>query len=321
MRTLGSIATLWLAAMAFDVAAADTSTPLPAWAYVVDPTPDVIPPPGGRLMHVPNSKAGYTLAQIANLFSVPDWHPESHPPMPPVVARGRKPDVYACGYCHLPNGLGRPENASLAGLPANYIVQQIGAFKSGNRKVAAPNRGPIIAMEQIAHALTPAETKSAAGYFSTLKRTPWIRVVESATAPKTKIEAWMLTPAPGNEVEPIGQRIIEVPESAERMLLRDDASGFVAYVPPGSLERGKAIALTGGGKTTACVACHGPDLRGLADFPGLAGRSPSYLARQLIDMKRGFRSGPTVAFMAPVVSQLSDNDIVDVVAYAASLAP
>lgn len=48
-----------------------------------------------------------------------------------------------------------------------------------------------------------------------------------------------------------------------------------AHVPPGSIKRGELLPTTGGGKTTACIACHRPDLRGLADFPPLAGRSPS----------------------------------------------
>lgn len=255
--------------------AADATAPLPAWAYVVDPLPDPVVPPGGPLMHVPDSSAGYTLGQIANLFTVPDWHPAAHPPMPPVVACGRKPAVFACGYCHLPNGLGRPENASLAGLPVAYVKQQIAAFENGDRKAAASGRGPIVAMLQIAHALTPAEVQTAAGYFSALKRT----------------------------------------------LLRDDASGFVAYVPPGSIARGEVLAKTGGGKNTPCIACHGGDLRGLAEFPPLAGRSPSYLVRQMIDIQRGFRKGPAIVFMTPVVANLSQQDIIDVVAYSASLAP
>jgi len=52
------------------------------------------------------------------------------PPMPRIVAHGRD-DAWACAYCHLPNGQGRPENAPLAGLPAAYIVEQVNAQSCG----------------------------------------------------------------------------------------------------------------------------------------------------------------------------------------------
>jgi hypothetical protein len=84
---------------------------------------------------VPGSKLGFTQTQIDDPFTPPDWYTD-HPRMPPVVARGRKPDVWACAMCHLPNGLGHPESAYLAGLPAAYIQQQVEDFKSGARKSA-----------------------------------------------------------------------------------------------------------------------------------------------------------------------------------------
>ncbi len=45
--------------------------------------------------------------------------------MPEVVARGREPEVFACGFCHRADGPGGPENANIAGLPAACIVQQM----------------------------------------------------------------------------------------------------------------------------------------------------------------------------------------------------
>src|SRR5216110_2887675 len=86
--------------------------------------------------------------------------------------------------------------------------------------------------------------------------------------------------------EPIGNRIIETPDKAhDTEFLRNPRSGFTAYVPPGSLKKGEALVKEGatasGGKVTACTICHGSDLRGLGPLPTLAGRSPSYLARQL----------------------------------------
>ena len=111
---------------------AEPATPLP-WAYPLNPPPAGrgAPPaaqPDQTPRHVPGSRAEFTQAQLRDLFNVPDWHPGNHPPMPEVVARGRQPDVRACGFCHLPNGQGRPENSSLAGLPSAYIEQQMADF-------------------------------------------------------------------------------------------------------------------------------------------------------------------------------------------------
>ena len=51
------------------------------------------------------------------------------------------------------------------------------------------------------------------------------------------------------------------------------------------------------GKTTACGTCHGLDLHGVADVPPIAGRSPSYLARQLFDIQRKTRNGVSAQLM------------------------
>ena len=161
----------------------------------------------------------------------------------------------------------------------------------------------------------------AAEYFAALKRTPWIRVVETDTVPKTRVAGWMLVAAEGGHREPIGQRIIEMPEDLERTELRDSASGFVAYVPVGSVAKGEELISGGGGKTVACAICHGPDLRGLGPVPGLAGRSPSYIVRQLYDMQHGVRNGQWTELMKAVVAQLSEEDIVAIAAYTASRAP
>src|SRR3954470_12186754 len=112
------------------------------------------------------SKGTDTRAEIRKLFSAKDWFPEEHPAMPEVVASGRKPDVYACGMCHYPNGQGKPENASIAGLPAGYIVQQMADYKSGARKSAEPRMRPPALMLHLARNATDEEVKAAAQYFS-----------------------------------------------------------------------------------------------------------------------------------------------------------
>jgi cytochrome c553 len=168
--------------------AAPTAVPEPPpWAYTVNtPVPADAPQPqdDGQPKRVPGSNVTLTLAQLRDLFNPPDWHPEDHPKPPEVVAHGRKPDVRACGYCHYPNGQGRPENSSLAGLPAAYIVQQMADMRSGARKSAEPKMRPPAAMIAIAKASTVDEDKTAAEYFAALKFKRWIKVVETATIAK-----------------------------------------------------------------------------------------------------------------------------------------
>jgi cytochrome c553 len=300
---------------------ADAADSLPVWAYPVNP-PGIKPAPDdGALKHVPNSAAAYTLTQIRDLFSPPDWHPDNHPSMPDVVGRGNKPGQFACGYCHLPNGLGRPENSSLAGLPAAYIAQQVADFKSGVRKSSEPASLPINFMVAVAKLVSEEDTKIAAEYFASLKPAPWIRVVETGTVPKTKVGGWMLIADDSGDTEPIGQRIIEMPENLERTELRDSASGFIAYVPVGSIRKGEALITNGAGKTTPCAICHGTELKGLGPVPALVGRSPSYIVRQLYDIQHGVRNGQWAELMKSVVAGLSEEDMVAIAAYTASLAP
>ena len=69
----------------------------------------------------------------------------------------------------MPGGEGRPENASLAGLPAEYIEAQVTAYRTGNRKSAEPNMGPPANMLKLALVTNEAEVRIAADYFSKLK--------------------------------------------------------------------------------------------------------------------------------------------------------
>jgi cytochrome c553 len=299
----------------------DESGP-PGWAFPVNPPDDRPAPDDGSLMHVPGSSMAMTRTQALDSYNVPDWHPEDHPAMPTVVEHGRKPSVRGCGYCHLPNGLGRPENASIAGLPADYIQQQVADFRNGDRKSSQPKMGPPAAMILIADAATDEEVKSAAEYFSTLRLKPWIRVVETNTVPKTRVSGSMLVKVEGGGMEPIAGRIIETPEDLERTELRDAASGFIAYVPVGSLKKGEALVTTGGaGKTIQCAICHGPGLHGLGPVPPLAGRSPSYIFRQLYDLQHGVRKGGWSGLMKAPIAKLSEDDMVAIAAYVSSLKP
>jgi len=292
----------------------------PAWAYPVNP-PDFKPPPDdGTLRRVPDSTASMTLTQVRDLFYAPDWHHGDHPPMPEVVASGRKPNVFACGVCHRADGPGGPENAYLMGLPAAYIVQQLVDFKSGARKSSVPDRIPTKLKTTLAANVTDAEVQAAAAYFSALKPRAVIRVVETEMVPKTIVSGWFLTALNTDEKEPTGDRIIEVPENLEQFVSRDTRSRFIAYVPTGSIEKGRALAASGD-QAVRCGTCHGPDLKGLGEVPGIAGRSPSYIVRQLYDFKHGTRAGADSAQMKPSVEKLSIRDMISLAAYAASLAP
>jgi cytochrome c553 len=298
------------------------------WAYPVNPpAPGGAPAPApakddGQLKHLPGTEVALTMPQIRDLFNPPDWYPNDHPPMPESVGHGRRPDVRACGYCHLPNGQGRPENAGIAGLPAGYIIQQMADYRAGLRKSSEPRMGPPALMLAIGKAANDAEVKSAAEYFSSIKFKPWIRVLEAKMVPKTRAQGGMMVEIEGAGMEPLGQRIIETPENLERTELRDSKSGFIAYVPVGSVKKGESLVNTGGnGKTIKCAICHGADLRGIGNVPPLAGRSPSYLARQLYDIKSGNRNGPWTQLMKEAVARLTPEDIVAITAYTASRMP
>jgi cytochrome c553 len=314
--------------------ASTTSMPdPPTWAYPVNPPPPTPPPGGaapaaaapqddGQPKRITGSTVALTQAQIRDFTNVPDWHPDDHPQMPEIVVHGRKPDVrFGCGYCHYPNGRGRPENASVAGLPAAYIVQQMADYKNGLRKSSQPKMGPPALMLQLAKGATDDDVKAAAAYFSSLKWTQWIKVVEAGTVPKSRLAGGMYVPVDGGGTEPLGNRILEMPQDRERTELRDSQSPFIAYVPVG-IKKGEALARNGGsGKTTQCSICHGAELKGLGPVPGLAGRSPSYTFRQLFDLKYSARNGVWADLMKPVVAKLSDDDLMSLAAYTASLVP
>ena len=273
----------------------------------------------GGLLHAEGAATAFTRAQLTDLFAAPDWHPGAHPAMPPIVARGRMPTVQACAYCHLPTGDGRPENASLAGLPYDYIVDQMRDMRSGKRTTSVRERAPQAMMLALASAVTDEEIAAAARYFAALEAHAHVQVVETSTAPRPMETHWIMAKDPAGGTEPLGVRIIEVPEDLGKFDLRDDSARFVAYVPRGSIARGEALVQRGGpGKTMPCGSCHGADLRGTGTVPGLAGRSPTYLVRQLYDLKSGARAGANATQMKAVVGNLSEEDMVVIAAYVAS---
>jgi cytochrome c553 len=131
----------------------------------------------------------------------------------------------------------------------------------------------------------------------------------------------MRLPLPAGGTEDLGARIVELPQVTERAVRRDPNSGFVAYVPVGSVSKGKALAAGAGGRTLACAGCHGPGLRGTNTVPGIAGTSALYTARQLYGFQSGTRDGPSATLMKPVAASLTGEDFIDLTAYLASLPP
>src|ERR1700722_8511889 len=183
------------------------SSSFPAWAYPWAPDFKSAPDDGVP-RHVPDSTQALTITQERDLFFAPDWHPDDHPAMPDVVAHGRPPEVRACGACHRVEGTGGPENASLAGLPAAYISQQMADYKSGARKFAGPQRSPVLLMTAIAKAASEAEAQAAAAYFSSLKPKTNIKVVETDTVPATQIARVFYMLVKDGGTEPIGDRTV-----------------------------------------------------------------------------------------------------------------
>jgi cytochrome c553 len=290
----------------------------PEWAYqsVTEEIPAAhhIDPTIPRT--VPGSDAQFTQDQIDDHWNPPDWFPNNHEPWPEVVAHGRGPNVRACAACHLASGMGHPESSQLAGYSEGYIIRQMQDFKSGART-------DRYWMNRFAADLTDEDIREAAAYFSAIEPIKWVMdVIETDTLPRTYIgDGRMRFFHPDGGIEELGYRIIEVPDNMELATTRHPYSGFVAYTPVGSIARGENLVNTGAGKTMACGLCHGADLQGMGDIPGIAGGSPVYSIRQLNDFKTGARSGSMAALMAPTVVNLTTEDMVDIVAYLATLDP
>src|SRR6202521_2326651 len=290
---------------------------LPSWAYNI---PDKVQPPSVKAtgpVSVPGSTKVYDPAQVASSGNPPDWFPNEHGPAPRIVKDETGVAKMACGTCHLMSGQGHPESADVAGLPAEYIVRQMSYFKTGARK-DDDRMGPI------AKVVSEEDVRQAAEYFAAIKPIPWVKVIETATPPKTYVNTAgrHRIVVPDGGTEPIGHRIIETPVDPSRTANRDPHSPFLAYVPPGSIEKGEALVKTGGsGKTIQCAICHGDELKGLGEVPRIAGLQPVYIARQLILIQNGSSAGTAVALMKKAVSNLSEDDIVSISAYLGSLPP
>ncbi len=175
-------------------------------------------------------------------------------------------------------------------------------------------------MSDLARRTSPQDAAAAADYFSRLKFTSRVRVVEAASTPRPTASNFLLVPAKGQPAEPLGARIVEAPASMARFEHRDSLLTYTAFVPVGSLTRGAALA-GGADGTQPCAACHGAGLKGGSIGPPLAGRSPTYLFRQLHAFQAGARSGAEADPMRSVTARMSAPDMIALAAYAGSLKP
>lgn len=315
---------VWLAGLAGACVAlaglealAVTPVTFPDWAYPeagVRPAPEapdtVIRVPGSDVIHHPADYKG--MAQAV------DWFPKDHPPTPAVVSHPGS-DLWACGYCHLPDGQGRPENASLAGLSKAYILTQLHAFASGGRVSAAPDYAPTGFMITEAKTVPPAAWKAAAAYYSQTSFVSQVKVVETAATPPMTAQGYVYVPHDGPRA-PLGARILETPASFARFEARDPHVGIIAYVPVGAVAAGARLAASGGPAAQPCALCHGAALKGGLG-PPLAGRSPSYIFRQLMAFQVGARRNPEAAPMRLETASLTQSQMIDLAAYAATLTP
>ena len=289
-----------------------------SWAYQIA-APGMTPLPAnkddGALRRVPDSTVTMTLSQTRDRFNAPDWHPAGHPPMPEIVLNGRKPTTYACAFCHRAEGLGGPENANISGLDKDYIVRQLKEMRSAARRSGADQRTSMVLKHQMSGSVSDEEIEAGANYFASLPARTALKVIETDLVPKAANYLGLYTIAlPGSETEPLGERIIEFPDDPDRFESRDSRSTFTAYVPRGSIERGRRLA------SETCIACHGEGLKG-AIGPRLAGQFATYTVRQLLDLKSGKRKGEQADQMAASVENLSTRDMIALAAYAASLSP
>jgi cytochrome c553 len=273
------------------------------WAYPFEPPPGA-PNPDAPAAGGPRVNQ----ALIATTYT-------GLPRMPEIVAKGKP---LPCMQCHLANGGSHPESAAIAGMPVNYIIEQVHAFRDGQRKDVRTGR-----MVQAAKLATEKEIREAAEYYAAIgpDRQKWVRTVVGDEVPKGPIQfggGGFRYHAPDGGMEPLPPNmVIETADKDELVRARDQIDGgFVQYVHAEDMALGEKVAADG-----KCGTCHGADFKGKGDVPRLANQHSVYLIRQLKDMQIGARTDKNVAVMKPIVDKLSDKEIVAVSAYLASKMP
>ena len=296
MRKLFGVLTLVLA----PVAAFSAENGL-QWAYPVEP------PPGNNADAAPPGKKVNQYLLFGSYTGLPA--------MPRAVTTGKP---LPCMQCHLANGGSHPESAAIAGMPVAYIIEQVHAFRDGERVDVRTGR-----MVQVAKTISEEDLKAAAEYYAAIPpdRQKWLKTVVGTEVPKGPAPfggGGFRYHAPEGGMEPLpAGMVVETAEDDDLVRARDQIDGgFVQYVRPEDMALGEKIATEG-----KCGTCHGPEYKGKGDVPRLAGQHTVYLIRQLKDMQTGARKDKRVAVMKPITDTLSDREMVAVSAYLASKSP
>lgn len=222
------------------------------------------------------------------------------------------------------DGQGRSENATIAGLPEQYIRRQVTEIRSGARAPAA-EFGAAVRMKEVVMATTDEEIAAAAKYFAGIRPRRQYTVVEATVVPRSYQAGGLYARRPGDETEPLGDRMMEISDNIEHHEMRDPNETFTVYVRPGTLEKGRKLAITARADSpTRCAICRGTELRGGTGGtigPPIAGKSPLYLLRQLVGFRTKARDGAMSAPMQVVTHTLSLDAMIAAAAYAGSRAP
>ena len=271
------------------------------WAYPVEP------PPGNNADATPPGKKVNQYLLFGSYTGLPA--------MPKAVTTGKP---LPCMQCHLANGGSHPESAAIAGMPVDYIIEQVHAFRDGQRVDVRTGR-----MVQVAKTISEEDLKAAAEYYAAIgpDRQKWLKTVVGTEVPKGPAPfggGGFRYHAPEGGMEPLpAGMVVETAEDDDLVRARDQIDGgFVQYVHPEDMALGEKIAAEG-----KCGTCHGPEYKGKGDVPRLAGQHTVYLIRQLKDMQTGARKDKRVAVMKPITDKLSDREMVAVSAYLASKTP
>ncbi len=274
----------------------------PAWLYPQNMAAEM-PASAAVPISVPGSRVTADPAVLHDRAQAVNWFPAGQPPPPARVLKAPA-GQFACAYCHMPNGIGHPQNISISGLPVDYVIAQFAAFRSGQRKAAQPGYIPNGSMTRVAGQVPDSELLDLARYYSRLPYRSLIRVREVAVVPRVQASGlvWERVPGPA---EPIAGRIVELMDDPEDSIRHNPRGRTTAYVPPGSIARGRRIAADLG-----CMACHTQMLGGWGP-----GRSPSYIVRQLLAIRNRARTDPGAETMQPIADQLSLDDMVAVAAW------
>jgi cytochrome c553 len=312
MRSIGTLTLMLVATLAaggLSLSAEAKGEGFPDWAF-----------PGPLTKSVPGSQQAFADVQMFDRTGAVDWFPTEHPPLPTAV-KGQLP-VYACGFCHLPEGAGRPENAALAGLPYEYLKRQVSDMRADLRKAPSEKFGPAANMILTIHHkdLSLPDVDEALKYYSQLTYHKHTKVVEATHTPRVSTNSFVYVFDKSAARIPLGERIIEGPDDFERFEMRDPNVSFTAYVPVGAIPRGAAIAQGSDGRAS-CESCHGPGLKGSAIGPPIAGRPVTPTFRQLYGFQSGTRDGSNAALMKAVVVSLTQSDMIALAAYVGSLDP